>query len=51
MARHDEELRRALRQVHAYAVLNHDNIVFTETGLQSFLNKGVTKPAAAEAAV
>jgi len=39
------------RQVHAYAVLNHDNIVFTETGLQNFLNKGVAKPAAAEAAV
>jgi large subunit ribosomal protein L4 len=39
------------RQVHAYAVLNHDNVVFTETGLRRFLNKRAPEPVAAEAAV
>ncbi|UCG43351.1 MAG: 50S ribosomal protein L4 [candidate division WOR-3 bacterium] len=38
------------RQVHAYAVLSHDNVVFTETGLQRFLGKRAAEPAAAEAA-
>ena len=41
------------RQVHTYAVLNHDNVVFTESALQKFLDKGVPEtpePVAAEPA-